>query len=341
MTIKFGCRIGSLVPSEKQKDYDESTFMDGKFISAYSYNVEDSYYNPSYYNRYYVWKRYNVINTICTYDITRKMSILSSDESNYKNYLNSICAKIVSTNKGTPTIKTTNGCPSLVYSPDLFTQRAIVCANHRAYIIETKSSDYVPDSENFQRYCSIFDFGITQTYASIAYYSIVLLFVCIIILVINLLYYKKKQIENKYAYTLFILSVISFLAHVVISFLQMSAFYNKILAEETSLYILAGSLLTITVFDIPLSIYYLKKSRVKWEEAFIVPTFLKTYHYDYIKKENNNKLYKSYVCFPLMALTLLPFGFFVFLIYSIPSLIISTAIIYYGRWKNWVKSPNN
>lgn len=344
IAVKNGFWIGQLVTSDKQNDYDESAFMDGKYISAYSTTFESKYVwdiDYRYWNPRPIYKKYKVINTISTYDINNKMSVLTSDESDYNNYLNTICSKIVSTKKEHPTITTTNGCPSLIYSPDVDTKRAIVCANHRAYIIETKLSDFVPDTKShFEDFCSILDFSFSETYASIANYSIILFVICGFILGINLLYYKKKRIENKYAYTIFILSVISFLTNIVIAFLQMCAFENKLQAAEISVYVLAGSLLTVVFFDIPLSIYYIKKSRAKWEETFIVPSFLNKLHYDYIRKDNNKKVYKSLVCFPLMALTLLPFGFFVFLIYSIPSLIISTAIIYYGRWKNWVKSPN-
>lgn len=341
---KSGYEIGALVTNDKQKDFDESAFIEGKFISAYSSNFEGRYVIDHYYQYNTFWpiyKKYKVRCSISTYDISSKMSFFSSDDTDYFNYLNTLSEKIVRIENIKPNITTTNGCPSLIYSPELNTTRAIVCANHRAYIIETKLSEFVLDDNNFKYYCSIFDFGISQTYTSINFYFILLVVICIFILGAYLLYYKKKQLENKYAYSLYILCVISFVTNIVISFLQMCSFYNHISAAEISVYVLAGSLLTVIFFDIPLSVFYIKRSKVKWEDNFIVPSFLKKYHYDFIKKEKNRKIYKSFVCYPLMVLTLLPFGIFVFLIYSIPSLLISTSIIYFGRWKNWVKTPND
>lgn len=70
---------------------------------------------------------------------------------------------------------------------------------------------------------------------------------------------------------------------------------------------------------------------MKWDKYYFVPSVLKNHFSNSIKNENKQKNFIKWVCYPLMILSLLPCGFYIALIYSIPLLL----VIIYKKWHKW------
>lgn len=270
--------------------------------------------------------------SISTYDISNIMSILGNNEKKYEQCL-SLLAQRTQANetKIKDDIKalTWNGMGSM---PTKFMG---VCANGRLYIIKAESEENLNSRSEWLFH--LFDF---TYYQKIKYYQSTFLILgiiigisCILFFVVNLKKYKKLPVLNRYAYSLFFLSLLSIFINVIIALVLSYKFYEVYL-ENWSIIVLIGTEVTALLTALWLSVFYYRKSKMKWDNDYIVPPFLKNYFYNNMKDDTSKRSFIKWVCYPLMILSLLPCGFYIVFIYSIPLLL----LIIYNRWNNWVSA---
>ena len=150
-----------------------------------------------------------------------------------------------------------------------------------------------------------------------------------------------KQIINRYAYSLFIISAISFMANMAIASHQAYRYYTDYFPTNMSVYVLSGSLLTAICVSMPLCVFYIKKSRQNWTKDFKVPLLLRNMHYNRLGTDMKKSTYATIVCIPLMVLSLLPLGIYIVILYCVPLLLIYSIIVSYQKWHTWVKESKN
>lgn len=316
--------IGTKVPDGEVSTSTFKYSSNVKFISKYFKDGFDGY---GYY--YY---------SISTFDISEMMKEYSGDEGNG---YNTILEKLYLTLKTEPydaQYTTIDGNKALVlYTNDeQTTKRLITCANKRLYFIETHTSHNL--EHYFNKYCSQFRFKLINPAKNLFLLFSSLITTFIFILSVNLYLNRRKLMKNRFAFSLFVVSVVSFITNMAIAIYQAYVLYfTSLSANNMSVYVLAGALLTAVCVAMPLTVFYIKTSKQNWNRDYIVPSFLRTIHYNRLKNDMQRGTYTSYVCYPLMVLSLLPFGIYFVTLYCVPLLITCSIIVSYQKWRSWVK----
>lgn len=265
--------------------------------------------------------------TISTYDISNIKSIFGNNEKKHEQYLSLLSQKTYAKN----TFK--NGVNVLTWygNENKFMG---VCANDRLYILKIESELNLDSRSDW-----IFDLFDFTYYPKIKYYQSILWIITLLIGICCIFYFavysykfKAKPITNRYSYSLFILSLLSIAINILIACI-ISHMLNKILYEDWSMILLFGSEATATISSLFLSVFYYRHSKLKWDEYYIVPPILKNYFCDNINSDKSKKIFIKCVCYPIMILSLLPCGFYIVFIYSVPLLM----VIIYKRWHNWAR----
>ena len=321
---------------DKYSDGDKSTSeyiysSDVKLISRYGKHEYD-YKNGYRYYQYYV---------VSTFDISELMKEYSGNED--QKY-NTILEKLNLAAKDYPynsQFTTIDGKKAIVLYTDneKSTKRLITCANNRMYFLET-SSEYNLEYL-FSNYCSQFRFNSMHADRDLICYIISLIAIFILVFSYHLYYYKKGPTANRYSYSLFVISIISFMMNLAIASCLAYSLYTEYYALNTSVYVLAGSLLTAICVSMPLCVFYIKKSKQKWTKDFKVPLLLRNIHYNSLGTDMKRSTYTTIVCIPLMVLSLLPLGIYIVILYCVPLLLIYSIIVSYQRWHSWVKDSKN
>lgn len=340
---KLLCKNRMMFISKKNKDDSIDEFNAfGIYVSTYDGEFEKEYYAGSrkekiggYRGQYYevpIYHRYKYKNSISTYEISNKISI-KDDDTDYDAYLANIGRTLgIDANKSA-CYKTINGKKVLEYYKKSNTKRLITCTNKRIYIIETVSPKEV--DLNSLEFFNQFDFNFPTTFDVLILYFILPALLFIVIL--GLYIHKRNKVINRYAYSLFVVGIISFIVNMVIALCQAYGLYTDLDADNFSVIALAGSLLSASCVSTPLCVFYMRKSKLKWEKDYIVPSLLKRMQYEKIQSNLNKSSYVLYICYPLMILSLLPFGIFIVLLYSIPVILIIAVAISFNKWHQWVK----
>jgi len=300
-------------------------------------------YNPRKKKVYYTfpmpyYREYDYRNSISTYSIGYLSSIFMSYKWFNVNCLNGIANNLNA--KGIPfTYNKVGNKDAIKYSDkDGKITRVITFANGNAYMLETEANDNQTAQSDLL--CSSISLNHFQILRGGKIVSIMLCLLIIGTIIVISFYSKVKRkiiIGNRYAYTFFILGIISIFVSFIIAMYQSYLLYTSSYVTCSSVFILAGCLFTIVFITTPLCIYYYRKSKEKWRSDYIVPSILKRAHYDLIHSAVKRKWYVSCVCYPLMVLSLLPCGIYLVLLISVPLLFICTGIIWFIKWQNWVK----
>lgn len=306
---------------------------DAKFLSKYSIKGSEYEYDYYSYSRYY-----HYVNEITTFDISEMMKRYIFEYTEYDRILKEIEVALRSEDFD-PQYTTINGKKALKYyiNSGTPTKRLITCANKRLYFFETQSELGYKLEEMSYRYCSQFFFNSFHTGKYVISYFLSLIFYFLIVIGFSLYSCNGKVTKNRYALSLFVLSIVSFIINIVIASYQAYGLFTDLIACNSSVYVLAGSLLTVVCVSTPLCVFYWKKSKELWKSDYIVPLFLKN-QYDYIKGKVKKRAYVLYICYPLMALSLLPLGIYIVLLYCVPILIICSILIWFNKWRNWAKA---
>ena len=332
----------------------------GHYMSTYAESGSDNYffeyrrvkrYKNSYirgekvaYDDYEsIYKKYTYSNAISSYDISDYVSLNERDDTKYDEYLSDIEKKLIdnhieyiySKEDGHKAIayNTNNGKPI---------KRVVVCANDRAFLISSESTRELDNISSI--FCSKISLNYhvrKSEYSKVNCAFIILIVLCVFIIWINVFTYIKSTVKNRYAYTLYWISLISLVVNIAIATIQSYALYSSLFASVSSVFVLMGSLLSIVCISTPLCIIYFKRSREPWKYDYIVPSFLKRSQYNTIKSDVYKKSYVYYICYPLMVLSLLPFGIYIVILYVIPLLLICQGIIWFNNWRKWVKESNS
>jgi hypothetical protein len=309
------------------KEMVDSDILLGRYISTFSYeSTVDDYFSYSFSYRYS-----SIISTISTYDISDNMSIFEDNEKEYEQCLSLLAQRAqVNVEKSEGDIKTLTWYGK-TRKP---TKYKAVCANQRLYIIKVESWKSIDNCS--QSLFNLIDF---TYYSKNKYYqtslliATILIGICFILFIaVNLYKFKALQLKNRYAYSLFITSMLSIAINIIIASV-ISYMLDKILEDDWSMIVLIGAEAT-TISSLCLSVFYYMKSKKKWDEYYLVPSVLKNNIFNSIKSDRAKKIFIKLVCYPLMILSLLPCGFYIVLMYSIPLLL----VISYKRWHNWASA---
>lgn len=318
--------------------YSEGDESSSNFKYSSDVKLISRYGKTGFSNDYFI--HYHYINSISTFDINEMMK----EYSFYENGNDSILKKMevaLRSNSYNPQYTTIHGKKAIKYYVKEKTpiKILITCSNNRMYFLETQS-DYRLDYES-NIYCSQFFFTTIHTSKDLIIWFILLAILSIIVVSFTIFAYRRKGVSNRYAYSLFVVGVISLIVNITIASCQSYFLYTDLYASNLSVYDLMGSLLTASCVSTPLCVFYLRKSRLKWEKDYLVPSLLKRMLYDKIQSKTNKSVFVLCICYPLMVLSLLPFGIYIVLFYSIPVLstisIIMAVIIYFKKWHHWVK----
>lgn len=308
--------------------------------SIYGYKIFDGFEDKKVYFKtnepYYLINNYK--NAISTYSIGGIASFFTSSKWVYDRCLNEL-KKELATNKIAYYELVFDGKKAIRYlSKDGSLCRVVICANGNAYLLETKSTvNNVKQSENLLSCVSFNHFQIISgNIKIITLFCLIIICTSIMVLIFTRLKHKSET-DNRYAYSLFILSIASIIVNIVIALYQAYILYAGIEASVCSVIVLAGSLLTVISVSVPLCVFFYKRSKTKWEKDYIVPSLLRKMHYNKISKDLNKGTYVLYICKPLMVLSLLPLGVYMVLLYCVPMLIICSILIWFNKWRNWVK----
>jgi len=322
-----------LVPKYKTINYGygiKDTYQDGWKWEDYSY-VD---YEPVYFD--YTWHY-----ALSTFDISDKLSIFCNEDSVYSEYLKDI-EKQLTANYGYKFVYTNvNGKKALRYTTYDGTpiKRVIFCANGRAYIVETKSIDKL--NEHSEEACSkviLKNFDIAEKDNRFISSSILGLIIGIVILTIIIIWYYSGDSYNKKAHTLYVCSLLSMGINVIICCCLIYSAYVLFYITVTNAIILILALISCLVISVPLIGYY-KHKELNESSDFIIPTWIQKHIYCKISSDVYRKLFISFVIYPLMVFSLIPCGI-ITLAYSIPALLVSFAILFVSKWKNWVINNN-
>lgn len=308
--------------------------FDIKLISRYAEN-------GSYYDDHYN-KLCHYFNSISTFDISEMMEDYLFEDYGYA----AILKKMESTLRSEsfdPQYTAINGKKALKFYAEKGTPTKyfILLSNRRLYFIETKSeSGYDLESLSY-KYGSQFHFNSFLTNKELGACFFLLILVSAITIGYNYLVHSRMRILNRYALSLFVIGIVSYIINFAIASYLAYVLYTNLNANNLSVLVLASSLVTSFCISTPLCVFYLKKSKEKWDYSYIVPSYLKCKHLHSIKREASKKGYIKYVCYPLMILSLLPLGVCIVIIYSIPILFTCSLSIWFIKWKNWVKESKN
>lgn len=235
--------------------------------------------------------------------------------------------------------KEIGNCMAIAYNVKSFNiRRVVACANGNAYLLETQASENLLEQSDLL--CSSISFNhfdIMGGGRKITTMFCILIFCVTIGLLFFLVAKRKIEIYNRYAYTIFVVGIVSITVSFFIAICQSYLLYTSLSASCSSVYLLAGSLLTIVFTSSPLCVFYYKKSKEPWNPDYIMPSYIKRIQYDTIEKKFHKKIYYLFICIPLMVLSLLPFGFYIVLFYCVPMILISSAIFWFKKWQLWVK----
>lgn len=320
----------------KYSEGDESTSVfkyssDAKLVSRYS---KSGYHNDNNGRNHYYYC------SISIFDISEMMKEYSGNDDNRYNAILEKLNLALKTNSYNSQYTTIDGRKAILFytNDEKSTKRLITCANKRMYFLAT-SSEYNLESL-FTSYCSQFRFSFhPERELFCFFFSFILLF--LVILFYNLYLCKRESTKNRYAYSLFIISIISFLINLAIASYQAYGLYSDLDASNMSVYVITGALLTAICVAMPLCVFYIKKSKQNWTKDFKVPQFLRNIHYNRLETDIKKSTYASLVCYPLMVLSLLPFGVYITIIYCFPLLLVCSIIVSYQKWHDWVKDSKN
>ena len=312
----------------KVSDGDKSTSAfkfssDVKLISRY---LKDGFDDYDYH-----------YNSISTFDISEMMREYSENEVYSYNTIMGKFDLALKTEPYNSQHTTIDGYKAIVFymNKERSTKQLITCANKRLYFIETHSRNKL--DHYFDTYCSQIRFKPINSTNNLIFLFSSMIVIYILILSTYLYLYRKKLMKNRFAFSLFVVSVVSFITNFAIATIQAYGLFNNYDATDMSVLILAGALLTSVCVAMPLTIFYIKASKQNWSRDYKVPSFLRTLHYNRLKNDMQRGKYTSYVCYPLMVLSLLPFGICIVTLYCVPLLILWSIIVSYQKWQSWVK----
>ena len=307
---------------------------EGKGTDSYIVDSEIDFLNEK---EIYYYKKYSYRNSISTYAISSLMSFLPNYEWLYVRYLNDIVKQLNAVGINWKYIKIDDKTAIAYCDKEHNIRRVIVCANGNAYLLETESTEnLLVESNNLCSSVSLSHFHIVGGKWKIITMFCLLIF-CIILTIVSFVNKKQKYvIHNRYAYSLFCIGIGSIVICFVIAICQSYMLYTNYTAFCSSVFCLIGALISVTFIITPLCLFYYRKSKERWKYDYIVPSFLEKAHLDFIKSDFKKKIYVSYICYPTMLLSLLPFGFIIVLLVFVPILLICTFIIWYNKWLHWV-----
>ena len=287
------------------------------------------------------YREYSYRNSISTYSLNDLNSIFTNCKWLKANYLNKLAKQLNANGIPFKYIKIGNNNAIKYSDKDYNITRIIGCANGNAYLLETEATEatenQLSQSDLLCSSISLNHFQIVGGYKQIIImFCLLIIFVTIAIVLLSGIKYKMV-ISNRYAFSLYCVAIGSIVASFAIAMYQSYYLFTDLSASCFSVFILAGSLFTVTFVTTPLCVFYYRKSKEKWKHDYLVPSLLKRTHYDTIQSDAVKKLYISLLCFPLMVFSLLPFGIFIVLFYSVPILLVCTIIIWFNKWHHWVK----
>ncbi len=300
-------------------------------------------YNPKKKKVYYTttepyYRTYSYRNSISTYAISAFMSFLPNCESRYVNYLNNIAQQLNAAGISWNYINVNDKTAIAYCNKEHNVRRVIVCANGNAYLLETEATEHLREqSDLFLSSVSLNHYHIVGEK-----WEIIIMF-CMLILCVTvaIVTFVNKQhsnvIHNRYAYSLFCLGISSIVICFVIAICQSYMLYTDYSASCSSVFGLIVALTSVPFIITPLCLFYYRKTKERWKYDYIVPSFLEKAHLDFIKSDFKKKIYISYICYPTMILSLLPFGFIIVLLIFVPILLVITFVIWFNKWHRWVK----
>ena len=281
---------------------------------------------------------YSYRNSISTYAISAFMSFLPNYESRYVNYLNDIAKQLNAVGISWNYINIDDKTAIAYCNKEHNVRRIIVCANGNAYLLETEATGHLREqSDLFLSSVSLNHYHIVGEKWNIITMFCMLILCVILAIVIFVNKQHNNVIQNRYAYSLFCLGISSIVICFVIAICQSYMLYTEYTASCSSVLGLIGALISVPFVITPLCLFYYRKTRERWKYDYIVPFFLKNVHLDFMKSDFSKKMYISYICYPTMILSLLPFGFIIVLLIFVPILLVITFIIWFNKWHRWVK----
>lgn len=193
--------------------------------------------------------------TISTYDISDFMTIFGNNENKYEKCY-SLLAQRTQAKEG----KITDDIKVLTwYGKGNVTAKYMgVCANDRLYIIKAESGENLEYRSKW-----LFDLFDFTYYPKVKYYQSSLIIVTVLIVICCVLFFavnsyrlRAMPIINRYAYSLFLASLLSIAINIVIASV-ISYILEKILFEDWSMIILIGAEATAILSSLCLSVFYL------------------------------------------------------------------------------------
>lgn len=282
---------------------------------------------------YSTWYQYQCY--ISTYDISNIIPIIGNVDKIYEECLSQIAQR---TQAKEILLEDSNIKAITWYEKGVVSIKYFgICTNERLYIIETISERNLDYRSNWL--LSLFDFSYYPNYVyyvnSLSILVCLIGIFCILFFVVNIRKFKSMTIKNRYAYSLFVLSLLSIIINIILACI-ISYMLEEILFDLAiwSIIILVGAEATAIISSLLLSVFYYRKSKIKWEEYYLVPSVLKNYFFHSLKNDKERKCFYKLVCYPLMILSLLPCGIYIALIFSIPLLM----VLFYNKWCNWASA---
>lgn len=315
-----GYNLSSYEESSEVKELMISSNIFGSYISTLGFQDKVIDYTYMYYYQCY----------INTYDISNLTSILGNNDKVYERCLSRLAqitnAKAISITNGNIKAITWYGKGSVP------TKYLGLCANERLYIIAAQSEKNLEYRSDWL--FSLFDF---TYYPNIKSYITIFLILgcligifCILFFAVNTNKYIKLPILNRYAFSLFIVSVCSIVINAIIA-IVISNKLDDMVSYTWQIIILIGADITAILSSLYLSTFYFRASKMKWDCYYLVPSFLKSDFYNNMLGNKSKRSFIKWVCYPMMIFSLLPFGAFIIIIYSLPLFMYIT----YKRWQKW------
>lgn len=323
-------RWENVLPRNMDETYEWMRTGEYKKKKVY-YTVPEPYY-----------KKYSYRNSISTFSLGGLSYIFANCEWWYLKRLNDIATQLNADKISFTYIEMDGKTAISYYSKDRSIKRVIIYANGNAYLLETESTENL--SEQSGLLCSsvsLNHFQMTGGMRKIVN-TYCVLFLCVAIAIVYFSRRKRKgEVYNRYAYSLFYAGISSIVLNFTIAICQSYMLFTNIAASCSSICILASALVTASFITTPLCMFYFQKSREMMSYDYIVPSLFRKLHYGSINSERKKKFYISFICYPFMVLSLLPFGIYVVLLYCVPMLIICSIIIWFNKWHHWVKESTS
>ena len=303
--------------------------LSGHHISTFCF--EQFVYKNTLGDDFSIYYKYRC--SISTYDISSNLPIFGNDNKIYEQYLTLLAQKtqadINHSEDGDISSITWYG------NEKKHTKYFGVCANERLYIIKVQSEKNLDNRSAWV--LSLFDFNYFQEnknyQTTLLIITILIGISCILLFAVNLNRHKKLPILNRYAYSLFYVSLLSILINGAIALVTSYNLYDDV-TNIWTIIILIGAEATAIISSLYLCLFYYEKSKYKWGKDYIVPNILKKNFYDGIQSETLKQRFIQLICYPTMILSLLPCGFYIIFIYSIPLFLITA----FNRWHKWVRA---